>query len=241
MEQQEIENHEQEMIQKAENHDLAVEESLKSDIEKAKEDVVEEVQSENDSDVQENTPSEEEQKPIENVPETQKEAEKIVEDAGLSFDDFYKEYLDNGSLSDETYETLESKGISKEVAENYIKGQEALKEQVISSLQQEVGGTDNYTKMIEWASENLSNEEQQAFNQTLENEISARFAIQGLYSRYQSANPRLIGGKSVGASTSNQGFANKTEMMQAMASQKYKQDADYRAEVQRKLASSNFM
>lgn len=232
------------MIQKAESHEQAVEESLKSDIQKAKESVeTESPETENVTDdvTEEETPSEEEPKPIEEAPDTQEEAEKVVEEAGLNFDEFYKEYQDSGSLSEDTYKSLSEKGISKEVVDSYIKGQEAIQQQVVSNLQNEVGGTDNYNSMIEWASQNLSQEEQQAFNQTLENEISARFAIQGLYSRYQSANPRLIGGKSVGTSTANKGFANKTEMMQAMASQKYKQDADYRAEVQRKLASSNFI
>jgi hypothetical protein len=95
--------------------------------------------------------------------------------------------------------------------------------------------------MVEWASTNLSTSEQTAFNDALTNEDSAKFAVQGLYSRFRTANPNLIGGNRIsGQSTSSGGFETKSEMIKAMGSREYKSDSTYRAKVQAKLAKSNF-
>jgi len=170
------------------------------------------------------------------------EAEEITESKGLDFDALYDEYVTEGELAPETYTSLQQAGLSKEVVNSYIQGQEALQQQSINALQNEVGGESAYQSMIEWAASNLSENEQTAFNSTLDNEDSAKFAIQGLNARYREANPQLIGGnRTSGNSSTSRGFTTKSDMMEAMSSPKYKMDHTYRAEVQRKLALSTFL
>lgn len=177
------------------------------------------------------------------APESIDEAKETVEAKGLDFDGLYNEYGENGSLSPETYSRLEQAGLSKEVVDSYIKGQDAIQQQTVNALQAEVGGEEHYKAMIEWAGSNLTESEQTAFNTTLDNVESAKFAIQGLNARYKAASPQLIGGNrtSGAASGSSRGFTTKSEMMEAMSSSKYKTDHTYRADVQRKLALSSFL
>lgn len=175
--------------------------------------------------------------------ESVEEAKEVVENKGIDFDNLYNEYGEKGELSPETYSNLEQAGLSKEVVNSYIQGQEAIQQQQVNALQSEVGGEAEYQSMIEWAGSNLSESEQNAFNATLDNAESAKFAIQGLNARYKAANPQLIGGnRTSGADAgSSRGFTTKSEMMEAMSSSKYKTDHTYRADVQRKLALSSFL
>jgi len=173
---------------------------------------------------------------------TETEAKEQVESKGLDFDGLYNEYGEKGELSPETYSNLEQAGLSKEVVDSYIQGQEAIQQQQVDALQSEVGGEAEYQAMIEWAGSNLSESEQDAFNATLDNAESAKFAIQGLNARYKAANPQLIGGnRTSGSSSTSRGYSTKSEMMEAMSSPKYKMDHTYRAEVQRKVALSNIL
>jgi len=178
----------------------------------------------------------------ESVPEVA-EAKETVENKGLDFDGLYGEYGENGELSTETYSNLEQAGLSKEVVDSYIQGQEAIQQQQVNTLQKAVGGEAEYQAMIQWAGSNLTDSEQTQFNATLDNAESAEFAIQGLNARYKAANPTLIGGNRISGdtNTNSRGYVTKSDMMEAMGSSKYKTDHTYRAEVQRKLALSTFL
>ena len=175
--------------------------------------------------------------------ESVEEAKETVEAKGIDFDGLYGEYGENGTLSTETYSNLEQAGLSKEVVDSYIQGQEAIQQQQVNTLQKAVGGEAEYQAMIQWAGSNLTESEQTQFNATLDNAESAEFAIQGLNARYKAANPTLIGGNRISGdtNTSSRGYTTKSDMMDAMSSSKYKTDHTYRAEVQRKLALSTFL
>jgi len=243
------EQHNQEMAEVAEATEAKAENDIKTDEEKllaGKYKNVEELEkayAELQSKLgQSKEETQEAQETTEEAAPSTEEAQQVVEDAGLNFDSMYDEYADNGSLSDATYESLAKAGISKEVVDNYIAGQEAINQTSINTIMSEVGGKDAYANMVEWASSTLTEAEQAAFNDSLNDENSARFAVQGLYARYKNANPNLIGGnRTSGASSNQQGYSTKTEMMTAINNPAYKVDATYRAEVQRKIAMSSFL
>ena len=244
-----LSEHDQAMVDVAEDREAKTQDELKTDEEKllaGKYKSVEELekgyaelQSKLGKPPEDNT--EEKVEKVEEVTTTE-EAKETVEAKGLDFDIIYDEFVDKGELAPETYETLEKSGLSKEVVDNYIKGQDAIQQQSINQLQDEVGGKENYQDMLGWAASSLTESEQEAFNSTLKDESSARFAIQGLYARYKASNPTLIGGdRSTGSSMSSGGFATKSEMMKAMGSREYKMDSTYRAVVQRKVSLSTFL
>jgi hypothetical protein len=167
------------------------------------------------------------------------EAKEIAESRGIEYGKLEQEFADNGQLSEDTYKDLADRGIPKEMVDSYIAGQEARAMQNVSKLQAIAGGEQGYTDMIGWATENLSEAEQNAFNTSMQNDGQAEFAIQGLYSRFKATQgPNLVKGNSNTSTT--QGYASKQEMTKDMHSPEYKRDPAFRAQVQRKVAKSSW-
>ena len=174
------------------------------------------------------------------VPESTEEARETVENAGLDFDAMQSEFAENGNLSEETYKNLQDKGIPKEMVDAYVKGQESLAANYENEMYSFAGGKDSYTEMSEWASENLSEAEIDAFNESIQsgNQSQARLAIDGLMSRYRDnggAEPTLVGGK---ASASVDRYDSWAQVTKDMATAEYKKDPAFRASVEKKLERS---
>jgi len=184
----------------------------------------------------------------EEVKETKKDdlsidnAEKAVENAGLSMDTLQQEYNESGQLNDKSYEALAKVGIPKDYVDAFIKGQEAIATQTANTLKQEVGGDEAYKNMMTWASENLNEAEINAYNRTVNGkDIEAtKLAIAGLNAKYKNAEgiePNLAKGDR--PSTSNAtGFRSWAEVTAAMSDPRYSKDVAYQADVQAKLKNS---
>lgn len=184
----------------------------------------------------------------EQVKETKKDdlsidnAEKAVENAGLSMDTLQQEYNESGQLNDKSYEALAKAGIPKDYVDAFIKGQEAIATQTANTLKQEVGGDEAYKNMMTWASENLNEAEINAYNRTVNGkDIEAtKLAIAGLNAKYKNAEgiePNLARGDR--PSTSNAtGFRSWAEVTAAMSDPRYSKDVAYQADVQAKLKNS---
>lgn len=252
---QQLSDHDQQMMDAVDRSEQATNENLRSDLDKAstvapeegeaklagKYNTVEDLEkayTELESKLgNREAPSEEDTAPTE--PDEVKEA---VEGAGLDFSSLESEYDTSGELSEKSFKQLEQAGIPREAVDQYIRGQEAINNSFADRVQAEVGGDQEYNSMVDWASTNLTSSEQKAFNSALSNEDSAKFAVQGLYSRYKSATPNLIGSNRISGqqSSSSGGYESKAEMMRAIGSNDYKRDSTYRARVQAKIAKTNF-
>ena len=155
-----------------------------------------------------------------------------------------KEYYDNnGDIADSTFESLEQAGISRELVDRFRRGQEALEEKEISTIQGPANG--DYDVMAEWAGKNLPDDEFNAFNEVINNASveQAKLAVAGLYARYKAevgaAGPKLVTGGTTGSSTMP--FQSMQEVSRAMQDPRYKSgDKAYHNEVDRRLAVSNF-
>ena len=171
------------------------------------------------------------------------QAEKAVTEAGLDFSALVDEYSETGELSDSSFEALSQSGIPKGVVEAFISGQEAKTEIIQKNAFDLVGGEEQYTQMLNWAENNLSEQEINAFNANLESQdiAATNFAIKGLFTQYAMASgvaPNLVQG--TGQITSGS-FRSIAEMKEAMKDPKYKSDPAYRAEVAQKLSLSDIM
>jgi hypothetical protein len=170
------------------------------------------------------------------------EAKNLTEDKGFNFDELSAEYQENGDLTEETYKKLEEAGIPKAMVDNYVQGQQAVVEKKAQDIYNTIGGEGEYQSMISWASDNLSDADKDAFNSAINvNDAVATFTIQSLYNRYKTETPgQLVNGDK---NTSNQGlgYETKTEMMKDMSSQAYKKDPTFRAMVQRKVEKTNWL
>lgn len=187
----------------------------------------------------------------ENDEPTQGEVEEILAVAGLEYDTLAKEYADNGTLTEESYEALKKAGIPKKLVDSYIAGQEALvqkqqefAEATVKELKEIAGGDEGYTAVVKWASTSLSEEEISAFNMAIGsgNKALASMAIRGLvesYNREYGSTPKLLGGGNPGLA--EEGFNDVDEMVKAMSDPRYKTDAHYRKNVEAKVARSGLM
>lgn len=174
-------------------------------------------------------------------PENPEEARQAVENVGLDYDALNQEFADTGELSEKTYKDLMDRGIPKEMVDSYVEGQQALATEYQNEIFGFVGGEESYTEMTQWATENLSDSEIDAFNEAIlsGNASQARLAIDGLASRYRDnggVQPNLVGGK---ASASNDTYQSWAQVTKDMASPEYKKDPAFRDSVQQKLSRSN--
>jgi hypothetical protein len=195
---------------------------------------------------QENQPSQEtnqeDTKPSGDFLQSQQQATDQLADKGLDFSEFQREYMEQGGLSDDSYAKLEQAGFSRSFVESWIAGQEALVAQVRNDVFSTVGGEENYQHMVQWAVQSLSPQEIEAFNQAVESGsiAQAKMAVAGLFARFQDAagsEPNLLVGDRASPSA---GFRSQDEMIRAMRDPRYKTDAAYRADVERKVAAASF-
>ena len=183
-------------------------------------------------------PKEEGAQTTEQLKINKEEAEKAT---GFKLDNYYEEFANEGSLSEKSYKDLENLGLDKQLVDSYIAGQSALAEQHINSVHAVVGGSDNYNNIVKWASDNLSENEVKAFNDTMDNGSldQAQLAISGIQAKYNSANnePNLLSGQkndsSVGA------YRSIGEMLADINNPKYKDDSAFREDVAQKIKASN--
>jgi hypothetical protein len=160
------------------------------------------------------------------------------------------EFLAQGELSVDTYIELEKAGYPKTLVDNYIQGRVAQAAQVEASAHALVGGEEAYQSMLTWAAENLSPNEVTAFNNAVEDPANVEFAVRSLAARYKAEadvqpTNEIRGGAAGGNNEAP--FATKEEYVQA-CNQKmkgshkklYETNADYRAQVIRRLAKSDF-
>ena len=165
-----------------------------------------------------------------------------VKEQSNSLDKFYTEYADQGSLSDNSYTELAKMGINREVVDAYISGQEALQQQHTASVMSTVGGQENYNNMVQWASQNLSKSEIDAFNKTVDTGTleQAQLAIAGINAKYQAntREPSLFSGQKA---ESNLGYESVAEMLTDINNPKYQSDSAFRKRVEAKVKQSNVL
>ena len=117
-----------------------------------------------------------------------------------------------------------------------------LTEAQAEQLYKMVGGEKAYDSMMEWAGQNLSNEEIEMYDSVMEGGTanSIYFAVQALSSKYSDAvgsEGQLLTGR--GSAESNAVFRSQSELVQAMNDPRYDKDPAYRSDVMTKLENSD--
>jgi type II secretory pathway component GspD/PulD (secretin) len=170
------------------------------------------------------------------------QVEDYLDQAGLNYDAFVQEFMANGGLSDDVYEALQQAGIPQDIVDQYIEGQQAIADDIKGQAYSTVGGEREYSRMIDWATNNLSQGQIDAFNASLEtgDVDQAMFAIQGLAAQYRSdvgTNPNLMSGGTTGTSAGS--YQSVAEVTRDMADPRYDSDPAFRQMVALKLQNSN--
>ena len=178
--------------------------------------------------------------------DTDATAEKAVDEAGLDMDALSKEYSESGELSKESLEALSKVGITEDMVQSYITGQEAQAAAAQKELLEPIGGDiEAYNKLTAWAGDNLSDAEVDEFNSVLAtgNPSAVKMAIRDLSAKYEGVNGtepgRQLSGK---PNTSGSAVYESTaDLMKDMSNPEYGKNPAFRAKVEAKLGRSNIL
>lgn len=161
------------------------------------------------------------------------------------------EFSEQGQLSEDTYKTLEDSGLSRNLVDSYIEGQQALQASGEAELLSEIGGREAYEQISEWASEALSENQLDAYNKALETgtDEQASLALDWIKTKYEEANgvspSSFVQGGTKGSGES--AFESRAQVLAAMSEKdargkkRYEVDPAYRKEIERRLAISTMI
>ena len=160
-------------------------------------------------------------------------------------------YANDGTLSEETIERF-SEMSSTDLVNAYLEIQAnnpqapqravEMSEGQVNSIQNAAGGEANYNRVIEWAANNLPNNQIDAFDSVVDsgNPAAIGIAFQGLQRQYDESNGyegRMLQGKP--ADSRGDVYRSQAELVAAMGDPRYDTDPAYRADVVDKLNNSD--
>jgi len=173
-----------------------------------------------------------------------------LEEHDIDFSDMNTRWQQSGELTSDDYDKLNEAGFTREMVDAYLSGLQykavqdtALTVKEITAIKQEYGGEKGYADMLQWAADNLSEEEITGFNEivTGNSTMSAvRMAVSGLHAKYvaqSGVEPRLIGGKAT--RSGGERFESTAQLVEAMKDPRYQNDPAYRRKIETRLARSS--
>ena len=166
------------------------------------------------------------------------------EESYLSVDELVNMAL-SGELSDEQRKVIEDAGLASHF-DMIVSGYQAQIEKNDAEILSVVGGQEAYAELQEWGSNNLSDDEFNAFNRAVVDSGDmgiAKLAVAGLQAMYLKANGNAPDKVIEAGGTSNAAdrpYENRDEYIDEYMSMKYKQDPDYAAQVEAKRRLSGF-
>ena len=171
-------------------------------------------------------------------PINQQQAEQAT---GLSLDNYYNEFAEKGELSEDSYNQLESQGLSRDLVDSYIEGQSAIADGHVTQIKSAAGGDAEYSKITEWAATNIPQNELETYNNIVENGSveEAMMAVSGLKARYDNSvgvPPNLLQGQQAQPTSA---FQSTAEIVAAINDPRYQVDTAYRKGVEEKIKRSN--
>lgn len=162
---------------------------------------------------------------------------------------YIDEFTSTGELSDASREALE-KMFPAALVEDYLAksamAQEysaAQEEQQLKGIYETVGGEAQYAQMVNWASNTLSPEAIEAFNESVNGTAhQAELAVRGLAAQYAASGaprtPSLLQSKPEGI-TGLAPYESLSQVTKDMATKEYKEDPAFRAKVHARMGVSN--
>ena len=189
-----------------------------------------------------------------NSEENTEETEKAKEDSpavALINEASAEYYANDNKLSPETIEKF-SQMSSQDLVNAYLELQQAnpqpqteavdVSQSDINTIQNSVGGQAEYSKITQWAADNLDEQKVSAFDSLIEtgNVQAIQLAVAGLKTEYENANGyegRMLSGKAPKASGDI--FRSQAQLVEAMSDPRYDNDPAYRQDLIAKLDRSN--
>jgi hypothetical protein len=139
-------------------------------------------------------------------------------------------------VEEQEVEEVEEEEVDESDEEEY-----EMTDEDVEALQNVVGGSEQYDQIIDWAKDNLSEQEISMYDHVMESNdpIAMFFAIRALGNSYENAvgvDGELLTGTA--SSTPQDVFRSQAEVVQAMSDPRYDSDPAYRQDVYEKLERS---
>lgn len=175
----------------------------------------------------------------------------IAAERGLSaetIERIQQEYESDEGISAKSYAELAEIGYTKAFIDSYIRGQEALVEQYVSSVIEYAGGRERFDALYTHL-ETHNPEAAASLDSALTNrDLATVKAIINLAGESRSKTfgrkpTRSVTNRAIPAkpqAPKREGFANRAEMIKAMSDSRYRTDEAYRRQVEQKVIDSNF-
>ena len=170
---------------------------------------------------------------------TSEQASEILESKGFDYNALTEEFEANGDLLAETRAKLEKQGITKEIIDTYIEGQKAIIQRQMEDISTVVGGMENMSIVIEWAKNNLSDEEKQSID-AIHDPVIIKSILKDLENRMKTSEgyiPQVQLQGNAGGYKGNY-FQSMAEVEEAINDPKYSKDPVYRAKIAQKITAS---
>lgn len=184
--------------------------------------------------------------PDKELTQEEKDAKKAEEGAAKITEErmthYSTEVSKDGKLSDESMAELTKLGIPKAYVDAYVSMFTRDSQYQVQSVVQSIGGDEEFAALSQWAAVNLSAQELDAYNKSLNttdaNQIM--FNVKNLHARFraETGEPTLIEGNNTDESGSDRPFNSVAELKAAQADPRYKNDPAYREAVKNRLVAS---
>lgn len=174
------------------------------------------------------------------------EAPKADALAPIDFAKLTAEFNENGGLTEESQAGLAKLGVTPEVTELFFAGIEAIQTSRVSEVHAAAGSADEYKALVEWGKTNLPAAEQAAFDAALDKAVlegdaaAIKLMIPAIKAKMQGDTPNYVQTRPGQPQGSITPFANRSEQNAAINDRRYGRDADYTAEVERRIEISDF-
>lgn len=157
------------------------------------------------------------------------------------------EFVETGTLSEETFTKFSDAGFPRDMVEAYLRGVAAATDEAatitatqITQIKGAAGGDEGYAKLTGWMASALPVDEIATFNNTVTGtdfaaSVAAVATMQARYTAEFGNEARLAGGK---APAPNAGYATESDWLADMAKPEYKKSQGFRDQVAAKLARS---
>lgn len=157
---------------------------------------------------------------------------------------YVHEYAATQRLSDGSYKKLEQRGLSRDIVDTLIQSQQDRTNRYYDAIAEAAGGREEFNKMAQWASENLTAEEQASYSGLIHgfDQPSALAAVRDLMHKMNAAKAGPLGHLVHGDPSGGAGvvpFRSQAEVSAAMrvpdpnrpGKLRYDEDPAYRLEV----------
>lgn len=191
------------------------------------------------------------------IPDKPKEVEQSTQAAEsvLTQEEWAKystEFTVNGNLSEDSRSKIKSKlNVPDFVIDDFMQGQKARLQNAYSEAANTVGGRDNLARVFDWASKNLSQQDQITINTALATP-SWEVTLLGLKSKYDSAQAGKVTaqepakqsankvGQGSATNVNNLPFGSKAEFYSQRSDPRFATDPKYRQAVELRMSRTNF-